>query len=85
MVSHLEHRGPTSAAYADIVMVEYNHDEERFARIEHMLELLQRESSATKRAAALRAPVAVDVSTPLAPSEHKPALMFLGAPSRNER
>jgi len=66
-------------------MVEYNHDEERLSRIEHMLELLQRESSATKRAATLRAPVAADVFTALAPSEQRPALMFLGAPSRNER
>ena len=66
-------------------MVERNYDEERFARIEHMLETLQRESSATKRAAALRAQVAVDVSTALSPSAPRPALMFLGNPSRNER
>jgi hypothetical protein len=33
-------------------MVESNHDEERFARVEHMVEALQRESAALKVAVA---------------------------------
>ena len=36
----------TAAAYARAVMVESNHDEERLARIEHMVERLQREQAA---------------------------------------
>jgi hypothetical protein len=38
--------GNASATYATAVMVEYSHDEERLARIEQMVERLQREQTA---------------------------------------
>jgi hypothetical protein len=40
--------GDAPATYATAVMVEYNHDEERLARIEQMVERLQREQTALR-------------------------------------
>ena len=47
-MSNREHSTTLSAAYAGVVMVEYNHEEERLARIEQMVERLQRENAASR-------------------------------------
>jgi hypothetical protein len=47
-------------------MVESNHDEERLARIEHMLESLQRESAAFKLVASELIAVAVQAAPDMA-------------------
>ena len=59
---------PTSTRYAGVLMVESNHDEERFARVEHMIEALQRESAALKvLTAKLVLAVAVPTRAPVKP------------------
>ena len=63
----------TSAAYAWSVMVESNHDEERLARIEHMVEGLQREQVANKIITTrLIAAVAVVAESAQAPEPVRP-------------
>jgi hypothetical protein len=56
---------------ADPKMVECNHSEERLARVEQMIEALQREAAATKRVTA-KLVVSVAALTPQPPVNRKP-------------